>query len=228
MQKNFGSLRQECCEWTNDPFARFRSGNQDVKDASRPGRRITEKFGELLQLVEQGRHTSCQKIAEVININHMTVWNYLKKANYKKKLDVLCATWIKAKKFEWPNYRIITGDEKWVTYENIKRKRSWSKADNPPQTITKPELTKIKVLLSVWWDWKGIVHYEFWCIHRIARILHCRTIICFALCKTRLMVKIGRPRRCWNSLGQVFQQKTTEVLHRWNYEANWKMAKGHR
>ena len=56
--------------------------------------------------------------------------------------------------------RIITGDEKWVKYENIKRKRSWSKADDPPQTISKPGLTKNKVLLSVWWDWKGIVHYE--------------------------------------------------------------------
>ena len=28
-------------------FARFRSGNQDVKDASRPDRPITEKVGEI-------------------------------------------------------------------------------------------------------------------------------------------------------------------------------------
>ena len=54
--------------------------------------------------------------------------------------------------------RIITGDEKWMKYENIKCKRSWSKADDPPQTISKPGLTKNKVLLSVWYDWKGIVH----------------------------------------------------------------------
>jgi len=47
-----------------------------------------------------------------------------------------------------------------VKYENFKRKRSWSKADDPPQTIFKPGLTKNKVLLSVWWDWKVIVHYE--------------------------------------------------------------------
>ena len=72
-------------EW----FARFRSGNQDVKDASRSGRPITERVSEILQLVEQDRHASCQEIAETRNINHMTVWIHLKKANYKKKLDVL-------------------------------------------------------------------------------------------------------------------------------------------
>ena len=54
---------------------------------------------------------------------------------------------------------IITGDEKWLKYENIKRKRLWSKSDDSPKTISKPGLTKNKALLSVWWDWKGIVHY---------------------------------------------------------------------
>jgi len=47
-----------------------------------------------------------------------------------------------------------------LKYENIKRKRLWSKADEPPQTIFKPGLTKNKVLLSVWWGLKGIAHYE--------------------------------------------------------------------
>jgi len=77
--------------WVNEwpgVVARFRSGNQDVKDPSRPGRPITEKVSEILQLVEQNRHASCQEIAEALNINHMTVWNHLKRPNYKKKLDV--------------------------------------------------------------------------------------------------------------------------------------------
>lgn len=56
--------------------------------------------------------------------------------------------------------RIVTGDEKWVTYDNVKRKRSWSKADEAAQTVAKPGLTARKVLLCVWWDWKGIIHYE--------------------------------------------------------------------
>jgi len=31
---------------------------------------------------------------------------------------------------------------------------------NEPQTTSKPELTANKVMLCVWWDWKGVVHHE--------------------------------------------------------------------
>ena len=102
-----------------------------------------------------GPDTSCQEIAEALNINYMTVWNQLKKANYKKSLMFGCHTQrnlndritisemlLKHNEIEPFLKRIITGDEKWVKYENIKRKRSWSKADDPPQTISKPGLTK--------------------------------------------------------------------------------------
>ncbi|GFX81969.1 histone-lysine N-methyltransferase SETMAR [Trichonephila clavipes] len=34
--------------------------------------------------------------------------------------------------------RMVTGDEKWVTYDNIVRKRSWSKRDEAAQTVAKP------------------------------------------------------------------------------------------
>ncbi|GBP10726.1 Mariner Mos1 transposase [Eumeta japonica] len=40
------------------------------------------------------------------------------------------------------------------------RKRSWSKRKEASQKITKPELIRNKSMLCVWWDWKGIIHYE--------------------------------------------------------------------
>lgn len=56
--------------------------------------------------------------------------------------------------------RVVTGDEKWITYSNVKRKRSWSTGNKPAQTVSKPGLTARKVLLCVWSDWQGIIHYE--------------------------------------------------------------------
>ncbi|GFW92878.1 hypothetical protein TNCV_3495111 [Trichonephila clavipes] len=50
--------------------------------------------------------------------------------------------------------RMVTGDEKWVTYYNIVRKRSWSKCGEAAQTVAKLGLTARKVLLCIWWDWK--------------------------------------------------------------------------
>ena len=56
--------------------------------------------------------------------------------------------------------RFITGNEKWIVYNNVVRKRSWFKRYKPPQTISKVELHQKKVMLSVWWDWKGVVFFE--------------------------------------------------------------------
>ena len=56
--------------------------------------------------------------------------------------------------------RLITGDEKWVVYNNIKWKRSWSRPREPTQTTSKAGIHQKKVLLSVWWDYKGIVYFE--------------------------------------------------------------------
>ncbi|GFV28769.1 mariner transposase [Trichonephila clavipes] len=56
--------------------------------------------------------------------------------------------------------RMVTGDEKCVTYDNIVQKRSWSKRGEAAQMVAKPGLTSRKVLLCIWWDWKGIIYYE--------------------------------------------------------------------
>ncbi|GFV46885.1 hypothetical protein TNCV_2092371 [Trichonephila clavipes] len=45
--------------------------------------------------------------------------------------------------------RMVTGDEKWVTYYNIVRKRSRSKSGEAAQTVAKPGLTTRKVLLCI-------------------------------------------------------------------------------
>ena len=56
--------------------------------------------------------------------------------------------------------RIVTGDEKWIVYNNVVRKRSWSKRNEPPQITSKAELHQKKIMLSVWWEWKGVVFFE--------------------------------------------------------------------
>lgn len=50
--------------------------------------------------------------------------------------------------------RLVTGDEKWITYKNIKQKRLWSRAGQSSQKVAEPALTIRNVLLSVLWEWK--------------------------------------------------------------------------
>ncbi|GFW78659.1 hypothetical protein TNCV_4260821 [Trichonephila clavipes] len=40
---------------------------------------------------------------------------------------------------------MVTGDEKWITYDNIVPKRSWSKRGEVAQTMAKPGLTIVRV-----------------------------------------------------------------------------------
>ncbi|GFS70675.1 mariner transposase [Trichonephila clavipes] len=49
---------------------------------------------------------------------------------------------------------MVTGDEKWVTYDNMVQKRLWSKRGEAAQTVVKPGLMARKVLLGIWWNWK--------------------------------------------------------------------------
>ncbi|GFV35923.1 mariner Mos1 transposase [Trichonephila clavipes] len=56
--------------------------------------------------------------------------------------------------------RMVTGDEKWVTYVNIVQNRSWSKRSEASQTVAKPRIMAWKILLCIWWDWKGIIYYD--------------------------------------------------------------------
>ena len=39
-------------------------------------------------------------------------------------------------------------------------KRSWSKRDEPRQSTSKADIHQTKVMLSIWWDFKSIVHFE--------------------------------------------------------------------
>ena len=55
--------------------------------------------------------------------------------------------------------QIVTGDEKWILYNNVGRKRLWGKQNEPPPTTPKAGLHPKKVM-CIWWDWKGVLYYE--------------------------------------------------------------------
>ena len=136
-----------------------------TEDAPRSGRPVV------------GNCDSCSRsIGQELGMSHQTVINHLKKIGFKKKLDVwvphdltqknifarmdACESLLNRNKIDPFLKRMVTGDKKWVTYDNVKRKRSWSKSGEAAQTMAKPGLTARKVLLCVWWDWQGIIHYE--------------------------------------------------------------------
>ncbi|GFX60887.1 mariner transposase [Trichonephila clavipes] len=64
----------------------------------------------------------------------------------------ICEALVKRNEIDPFLKRMGTGNEKWVTYDNIVRKRSRSKRGDAAQTVAKPGLSSRKVLLCIWWD----------------------------------------------------------------------------
>ncbi|GFX72481.1 histone-lysine N-methyltransferase SETMAR [Trichonephila clavipes] len=130
-------------------FHRFRSGIFDVKVAPRTGKPVIENVDKITEIIEVDRHVSSCSIAEELKTDHKTVLNHLRKVGLKKKLDVwvphqltpknmkdrifICEAMVKRNEIDPFLKRMVTGDEKWVPYDNIVRKRSWSKLSEAAQ-----------------------------------------------------------------------------------------------
>ena len=112
----------------------------------------------------------------MLKIPKSTVDRHIQRLGLVKKLDIwiphefkeihltkrinACDLHLKRNEFDLFLKRIITGDEKWIVYNNFVRKRSRSKCDEPPQITSKAELHQKKIVLFVWWDWKDLVFFE--------------------------------------------------------------------
>ena len=55
---------------------------------------------------------------------------------------------------------IVTGDEKWIHYDNPKCKKSYVKPDHPAKSTAKTNIHGAKVMLCIWWDQKCVLYYE--------------------------------------------------------------------
>ena len=127
-------------------------------------------------MIENNRRSTTQEIAQKLNISHTCVARHLKQLGYVNKLDIwvphklnaiqltkrvsICDSLLKRNETNTFLKRIITGDEKWIVYDNDVRKRSWSKRDESAQSTSKADIHQKKVMLSVCWDFKGIVNFK--------------------------------------------------------------------
>ena len=125
-------------------------------------------------IIDSDRHSTTRETAEKLHVSHTCIENRLKQLGYVQKLDTWVPRELKEKhlmqrinscdllKKRNENdpflKRPITGEEKWVVYNNIERKRWWSRPREPARATSKAGIRRKKVLLSVWWDYKGILN----------------------------------------------------------------------
>ena len=57
--------------------------------------------------------------------------------------------------------RIVTYDEKWILYNNLRRSGQWLGRNQAPQHFPKPTHHQKKVMVTVWWFVAGVIHHSF-------------------------------------------------------------------
>ncbi|GFY08823.1 histone-lysine N-methyltransferase SETMAR [Trichonephila clavipes] len=133
--------------------------------AKMQARPAVENVDKITEVIEVDRHVSSRSIAQGLKIIHKTVLSHLCNVEFKEKLHLWvphqlthknmmdrisnCEALVKWNEIDPFLKRMVTGGEKWVTYYNIVRKRSWSKCCEAAQTVAKSELTVMKVLLYI-------------------------------------------------------------------------------
>ena len=111
-------------------------------------------------LVNVNHRITTRQIVEILNLSNATVRKYMKHLGFISKLDIWvahvlternllrsindCNTHIRRQRNDQFLKYIVTGDENWVVYNNVKRKRSWSRKDEPAQTTSRSDIQQKK------------------------------------------------------------------------------------
>ena len=215
-------------------FDKFRSRHFSLKGERRSGRPNEVDDDQIIAIIESDHHVTVREIKEILQISKSTIDRHIQRFGLVKKLDIsiphglkkihltkrinACDLHLKRGEFDSSLKRIITGDEKGIVYNNVVRERSWIKRDEPPQTTSKAELHQKKIVLSVWWDWKGVVFFELLPRNQTINL----DVDCRQLNKLNAVVKEKRPELV-NRKGVIFHHDnatphTRQKLLRFGWE----------
>ncbi|GFW24604.1 mariner Mos1 transposase [Trichonephila clavipes] len=161
-----------CQEW----FQRFKNCDFDVEDHHGGGREKVFEDAELEALLDQDSCQTQQELAGSMGVTQQAISKHLKVMGMIQKQrnwvpyelkprDVerclfACEQLLARQRRKGFLHCIVTGDEKWVRYENPKCRKSWGYPGHASTLTAKQNIHGSKVMLSIWWDQLGVVYYE--------------------------------------------------------------------
>lgn len=164
--------RSQCYAW----YERFGRGNFDIENESRG--RPPQKFNdeELEELLAQDNTQTQDELAEALGVTRSAISKRLHALGKIQKLGrwvphsltfsqkmrrlTVCKELLERYQKKSFLHRIVTGDEKWIFYDNPKRRASWVNPGEAAAPIVRPKRFGKKTMLCVFWDQAGLVYYE--------------------------------------------------------------------
>lgn len=157
-------------------FNKFKNNDFELEEKPHTGRLVEVEIDRLMELIDQDPRLSSRELGEELGCSHMTIqrhlheagkqWKYgawvphdLSLSQLQVRVDACMSLLTFRRNFNWLR-QLVTGDDKWVLYVNHSRKRQWLSPGDTGIATPKPGQHDKKVMLSVWWTVKGVVHWE--------------------------------------------------------------------
>ncbi|UYV62903.1 hypothetical protein LAZ67_2002381 [Cordylochernes scorpioides] len=167
-------------------YKRFKEGREETADNERSERPSTsttpEKVDKVLKLVREDRRITVREVAEEAGISFGSTQSIMKDILGVRRLNAVLVP--KDLTFDQKNARketaslnleattddpelmkrVITGDETLIygfDSETTEQASEWRFKNEPRPKKARKALSKVKVMLTVFFDYQGIVHHEF-------------------------------------------------------------------
>lgn len=124
-----------CQKW----FAKFRAGDFSLDHAPRLGRPVEVDSSQIETLIENNQRYTTREIADILKVSKSSVENHLHQLGYVNRFGVwvprtlseknlldrisTCDSLLKRNENVPFLKQIVTGDEKWILYNNVEWKR---------------------------------------------------------------------------------------------------------
>ena len=159
-------------EWYN----KFKDGDFSVEN--KPRGHAPKAFDdiELEAALKEDEGQTQQQLAERLGVDRSTISRRLKAIGkihkqgkwvphtltdrMQERRKTTCEVLLERQQRKGFLHRIVTGDEKWIYFENPKRQKCWVTPGTPAKSYPKPNRFGKKAMLCVFWDQKGLVYYE--------------------------------------------------------------------
>ncbi|UYV62392.1 hypothetical protein LAZ67_2000365 [Cordylochernes scorpioides] len=174
--------RRRVFEW----YKRFKEGREETAGNESSGRPSTsttpEKADKVLELVREDRRITVREVAEKAGISFGSTQSIMKDILGVRRLNAVLVP--KDLTFDQKNARketaslnleattddpellkrVITGDEIWIygfDSETTQQASEWRFKNKPRPKKARKAPSKVKVMLTVFFDYQGIVHHKF-------------------------------------------------------------------
>lgn len=158
-------------------FREFKAGNEELKDQSRSGRPQEVDRQAVLEAIEETPSMTCEMLAEDFECSPQTICNVLhelgkvwKKTRWvpheltqtqkTKRVNASQALLDRQNATPFLANRLITGDEKWISFKNPDPQHEWRSPGEKTSATPKKDFRQKKAMLCVFWSARGIEYWE--------------------------------------------------------------------